>query len=114
VVADDPAAVRGLTVYASTRPDVLKPPFTVGQARVTTDAEGRFTIPALAAGQLALNVLLPKDSGLSRKLPTKKKVEPGRLTEVEIVLKGPGKLRSVAGRVVNRHGEPVAGATVFQ
>lgn len=114
VLADDPATARDRIVIAFTRPAAPGPGAAMGEARVTTDSEGRFEIPALAAGQLALNVLVPAGSGLSPKLPLDKKVEPDRATEVEIRLNGPGKLRTVAGRVVDHRGEPVAGATVSQ
>jgi len=115
VVTDDPAAAGGLHVLAWTFPAALKPDDTVGEASVVTDAEGRFTIPAIAAGRLGVNVRPPEGSGLiGPRPPTDRAVEPGELTEVEIPLKKPAGLREVAGKVIDRRGEPVAGAVVFQ
>ncbi|MEJ7637072.1 MAG: carboxypeptidase-like regulatory domain-containing protein [Singulisphaera sp.] len=114
VVADDPSAAGGLTVRAFTRPHVPRPGPAMGEAGAVTDAGGRFAIPALAAGRLALHVVVPKGSGLSPRLPADRTVEPGKATEVEIPLEGPGRLRTLAGRVIDRRGEPVAGAVVFQ
>jgi len=114
VVADDPSGVGGLTVRAMTRPQTPGSGAAMGEAGAVTDAGGRFAIPALAAGRLALNVVVPRGSGLSPRLPADRTVEPGKATEVEIPLKGSGRLRTLAGRVIDRRGEPVAGAVVFQ
>lgn len=114
VVADDPSAAGGLTVLAMTRPHAPGPVVAMGEAVAVTDAGGHFAIPALAAGRLALNVVVPKGSALSPRLPADRTVEPGKATEVEIPLKGPARLRTLAGRVIDRRGAPVAGAVVSQ
>ncbi len=54
----DPAAARGLEVDALTRPRASAGLWPTARGRATTDAEGRFEIPALAAGKLHVNVLL--------------------------------------------------------
>ena len=61
-----------------------------------------------------VNVLPAEGSKLRPKLPTDLTIEPGKTTEVTIPLEGPPRERTVAGRVVDRKGQPVAGATVFQ
>jgi hypothetical protein len=114
VLADDPSAARGLEVIAMTRSGTSAGPQMAGEGRATTDAEGRFEIPALAAGALALNAIPAEGSTLRPKLPRDLTIEPGKTTEVAIPLEGPPRERTVAGRVVDRGGRPVAGATVFQ
>ena len=114
VLADDPSAARGLEVIAMMRPPASTRPQMNGNARTTTNAEGRFEIPAIAAGELALNVFVPDGSKLRPKLPDGLKVEPGKTIEVTIRLEGPPRERTVAGRIVDRKGQPIAGAVVFQ
>ena len=114
VQADDPSAARGLEVIAMTQPQAAAGPQMSGEGRTTTDADGRFEMPALAAGKLALNVIPAEGSKLRPKLPTELPIEPGKTTEVTIALEGPPRERTVAGRVVDREGQPVASATVFQ
>ena len=93
VLADDPSAARGLEVIAMTRPPASTRPQMNGNARTTTNAEGRFEIPAIAAGELALNVFVPDGSKLRPKLPDGLKVEPGKTIEVTIRLEGPPRER---------------------
>ena len=112
--AVDPSAARGLEVIAMTQPQASTGPQTSGEGSATTDAEGRFEIPALAAGKLALNVLPADGSKLRPRLPSDVVIGPGTTTEVTIALEGPPRERTVTGRVVDRTGQPIAGATVFQ
>ena len=114
VQVSDPSAARGLEVIARTLSQPSAGPQTAGDGRTTTDADGRFEIPALAAGKLAINVLPPDGSKLRPKLPTDLTIEPGKTTEVTIPVEGPPRERTVAGRVIDREGQPVAGVTVFQ
>jgi hypothetical protein len=114
VVADDPETARGLTVHARTIPDGPAAPRSLGEAAATTDAAGRFEVPALAAGRLVLGVLPRAGSALQARPPSDLRIEPGRLTEIDIPLKDPNRLRAVSGRVVDRRGAPVAGAIIFQ
>jgi hypothetical protein len=114
VQADDPSAARGLEVIARTWSRATVGPQTMGDARTTTDAEGRFEIPALAAGQLALNVRAAEGTKLRPRLPSGLTIQPGQTTEVTIPIEGPARERTVVGRVVDHGGHPVAGATVFQ
>jgi hypothetical protein len=114
VQADDPSAARGLEVIVLTRPRASAGLWPAGKGRTTTDADGRFEIPALAAGTLALNVLPAESTKLRPKLPSNLAIEPGKTTEVTVPMEGPPRERTVAGRVVDRTGQPIAGATVFQ
>ncbi len=114
VEADDPGATRGLEVIAMTPPRNSVGPQTSGEGCATTNAEGRFEIAALAAGKLVLNVFPAEGAKLRPQLPSNLTIEPGKTTVVTIRLDGPPRLRTVAGRVIGKGGQPVAGATVFQ
>lgn len=114
LVADDPKAVRGLKVNIMTRSETPGPGAATGRIDVTTDGDGRFEAAEAPAGRLLLNVEVPRGSGLSPRPPQGKSVVAGQLTEVVIPVKLPPKTRTVAGRVVDGEGRPVAGATVFQ
>ncbi len=114
VRGDDPSAARGVEVIAVTSPRTSKGLWPLGRGRAMTDADGRFEFPALAAGTLRLDVFPPEDAGLKPRIPSELAIEPGRTIEVAIALEGRPRERTVAGRVVDRAGRPVAGATVFQ
>ena len=109
-----PVRGAGLEVIALTRPRASGRPQTNGEARVRTDAQGRFEIPALAAGKLALIVVPTDGTKLRPSPPAALTVEPGKTTEATIVLEGAPRERTVAGRVVDRKGRPVVRVTVFQ
>jgi hypothetical protein len=114
VVADEPAQAKGLAIIASTLPEPPAP-HRPGIVEVTTDADGRFEIPAIAAGKLTLHAAPAEAGAVPRTLyPADRVVKAGELTEVEVRLDGPVRTRAVAGRVRDREGRPVAGATVFQ
>ena len=53
-------------------------------------------------------------SKLRPKLPSDLTIEPGKTTDSHDRAEGPPRERTVAGRVIDREAEPVAGATVFQ
>ena len=114
VQADNPAAARGLDVIALTLPQGSAGPQTTGQGSATIDAEGRFEIPAIAAGKLHVGVLPAKGTKLRPKPPTGLALEAGKTAEVTIPMEGPPRERTVTGRVVDRTGQPIAGAVVFQ
>jgi hypothetical protein len=60
IQADDSQAVRGLTVRLRTDPDPSADVVGVGgSASVVTDDQGRFAVPAIAAGKLAMSVDYP-------------------------------------------------------
>src|SRR5207248_2758272 len=85
-----------------------------GIIEVTTDADGRFEIPAIAAGRLRLYA--PTDSSRPPRIlfPAGRVVKAGELTEVVVPLDGPGRTRTVTGVVLDRRGRPIEGATVLQ
>jgi protocatechuate 3,4-dioxygenase beta subunit len=114
VQVDDRSAARGLEVLVMTQPQGSGGPQVNGVGQTTTDAEGRFEFPALATGKLAINVFPPEGAKLRPKLPSGVVIEPGKTAEVTIPMEGPARERTVAGRVVDRAGRPVAGAVVFQ
>jgi hypothetical protein len=112
VQGTDPSAGRGLLIRAFARGQRRGEAF--GAGRATTDADGRFEIPALASGELVIGVPLPAGTKLRARVPASLRIEPGKTTEITIPLEGPPSERTVAGQVVDRAGRPVAGATVFQ
>ncbi len=81
--------VTGLPVRAETLPDGYDSGGTLGVATVTTDANGQFEIPAIAAGGLSLVLDLRSrpDLPLRGLPPANQVVEAGRTTTLEIQLK---------------------------
>ena len=106
VQADDPSSARGLEVIARTLVADIRRPANAGEGRATTDAEGRFEIPALAAGKLHSTCFPPMATKLRPQPPSDLTIEPGKTTEVTIPMEGPPRQRTVAGRVVDRGGQP--------
>jgi hypothetical protein len=85
-----------------------------GHGEAVIDESGRFEVPTLAVGKVRLT-LHPRDGKPERELPTPGvAIEAGKNCEVTIPLPGVNRLRIVAGRVLNQHGRPVAGAVVLQ
>jgi hypothetical protein len=85
-----------------------------GHAEVSIDDAGRFDVPALAVGKLRLTYQ-PRGARWDRELIKQDiTIEAGRASEVTIALQGLGRLRTIAGRVVDRQGHSVTGAVVFQ
>jgi hypothetical protein len=82
--------------------------------RVTTDAEGRFEVPALAEGPLWITRDSPEDDLPRILYRDGASIAAGKLTEIEIFLNGPGHRRTIADRVLDREGRPVASVKVFQ
>jgi hypothetical protein len=123
VVADDPAAAAGLAVSLVTY-DPAAPDRGGGFADVKTDGDGRFRVPAIAAGPLIGHVF-PPGGGPAIRLPNGRIVAPGGTTQAGIDLRSPAaagaiaqgappRVRTLAGLVRDRRGRPVAGATVSQ
>ncbi len=114
VQANDPKMARGLKVLAMTLPGERERPQLNGNASAITDSEGRFEIPAIAAGELALNVWPDEGVTLRGKPPRGVSIEAGKTTEVTIPTESPNRERTVPGQVVDSSGQPIAAATVFQ
>ena len=109
LVADDPAAVRGWVVFASTLPDddPSRRGSWAGTAEATTDREGRFEMPPLAAGKLSLS-FTPPEGARYRPAPVPDRTLPaGGEVGVEVDL---SRAVRVEGVVRERGGgPPVAG-----
>ena len=101
LVADDPAMARGWRVWAHT--EVGKPasrsPATTGFAMGTTDAEGRFSFPIIASGELQLNLEPPCELPVLADIPSAFSVVEGRENSIEVPLR---KAATVTGLVRER------------
>ncbi len=111
IEAGDPRAVGGLAVRVRTDPD---PAGDVGKlggfASAVTDDQGRFTIPQIAAGTLALSVEYRWDLPWRRPAPAGCRSEPGTTTEVAIPLQRAGLVKGVVQEAPS--GQPLAGVGV--
>ncbi len=120
--ADDPALVKGWRVLAYTRvgDPWSRDPVTTGFDRGTTDAEGRFSFPAIAHGNLQLELKPPGDLPVLADVPTSLAVSEGRPNSVVVplrkatavtgVVRERGTARPVPG--VQMHSAPLRGGTV--
>ena len=97
VIAEPDKPVAGLPIHALTFPDGYDLGGTLGAATVLTDGDGRFEIPAIAAGRLALVLDLRSRSDLPYRglPPVNQVVEAGRMTTVRIQLKRVVRLEGV-------------------
>ncbi len=110
--AGDPQAVRGLTVRARTVPDQsVDAAGVVGFASVITDDQGRFTIPAIAAGTLVLSFEHREDLPWRGRPTGRPQVQPGTTTEVTTPLLRAGLVKGVIHEEPS--GRPIAGVGVF-
>ena len=109
VVAEDPQAVAGLAVRV-TSSTAGRGGANAGLAPATTDASGRFEVPAIAAGVVTVRVRPRAGSpDLPARVP-RRGLEAGRGVEVEIpLIRG---VRVVGEAVDDRDGRPIAGAVV--
>ena len=114
VVVDDPKALQGLKLQVSVQSTAGGTNALGARAETVPDSSGRFEVPVLPVGKLYINAQVPENSTLKLITPRDKWIEAGRLTEVTITEQKPPKTRTLAGRVVDAKGNPVAGATVFQ
>jgi hypothetical protein len=81
IEAGDPSAVRGLAVRVRTDPDPSADLAGVGGfASVTTDDQGRFTIPTIAAGTLGLSFGHRWDLPGRRRMGNRSRAESDRRT----------------------------------
>ena len=114
IVVDDPRALQGLKLQVLIRSRAEGSNVLGARAEVVPDSSGRFEVPALPVGNLHINVQVPENSKLKFTSVRNKSIEARRLTEVTITEQKAAKTRTLAGRVVDTKGNPVAGATVFQ
>ena len=111
VVAEAGNPVAGLRIRAEGFPDGYDLGGTIGSATVTTDANGRFEIPAIAAGRLALILDLRARPDLPYRglPPANQVVEAGGTTNVEVRLKRAVRLEGVIRE--RGTGLPIAGVS---
>ncbi len=111
ILAGDLQAVRGLTVRVRTDPDPSADVAGVGGwASVVSDDQGRFTVPAIAAGTLAVSVDLRWDMPWRSPPLSRPQVQPATTTEVTIALKPAARITGVVQEIPS--GRPVAGVRV--
>jgi hypothetical protein len=93
----DDKPVVGLKIRARTFPEGSDLGGNVGSVELTTDASGRFTIPAIAAGRLAMTLDFRSRPDLAYRgvAPANEVVEPGRTTVLEIPLKPAVRIQGV-------------------
>lgn len=114
IVVDDPKTLQGLKLFVFSWPRTDGPNATSGWAETVPDESGRFEVPAIAVGDLHINLQGPEETRQRFVTPQNRAIDAGRLTEVTIAERKPVKTRTLAGRVVDAEGTAVAGATVFQ
>ncbi len=114
IVVDDPRALQGLKLLLFTVSTAGGPDGSSGRTEPLLDSSGRFEVPELSVGTLYITVRVPEKSPLKFITPRNKLIEAGRLTQVTISEQKPAKTRTLAGRVIDAKGNPVAGATIFQ
>jgi hypothetical protein len=97
VLAEAETPISGLKIQVQTFPEGFDTGGTVGSAEVVTDAAGRFEIPAIAAGRLALVLDFSSRPDLPYRglPPAHQVVESGRTTSVQIRLKRVVRLRGL-------------------
>ncbi len=104
--ADDPAAVRRLTVRVHSR-RIGKGPEVYAQAIAVTDDLGRFEVPTIAAGELSISTEAPGPSEYYAPGMVSASVEPGKQAHIQI---GLTKAVRVRGEVRDRDThQPLAG-----
>lgn len=108
-IADDPAAVRGLTVRVHSM-RIGKGPEVYAEATAVTDEDGRFAVPTIAAGELSISTEAPKPSEYYAPRMVSARVAPGKQARFEI---GLTKAVHVRGEVRDRDTHrPLAGASL--
>jgi hypothetical protein len=116
VLAADPRSVGGIKIWLRTW---MSPETFIsagwsgieGTGYVTTDAAGRFSVPAIAEGELILRVLdWPGSSTLSPKIPQGLTVTAGKTTRAEIRLEPSVAVEGLV-RTKDR-GQPIAGVRI--
>jgi len=107
ITAEDPKAIRNIEISADSRPQIDSWSGFTAEAKVRSDDEGRFEIPALAAGKVQLYVKFNRDLPFVLTGPVSLTVEAGRTTEINVPLVRGKPLR---GTVVDAEsGSPIEG-----
>jgi hypothetical protein len=88
IKAEDPTAVRGLVVRMRTAAEASDEALALGgEATVTTDDQGRFQVPAIAAGTLVLAIDFPAELPFRGGFDGQPEVTPDSTVNVEAALK---------------------------
>ncbi len=107
VQAGDPQAARGLAMRIRTVSDPSAIDAVIGGwASVVTDDQGRFTVPAIAAGMLLISVELRWDLPWRSPPPSRPQVQPGTTTELTMPLKPAALVKGVVQEIPS--GRPIA------
>jgi protocatechuate 3,4-dioxygenase beta subunit len=115
MLADRPEMVRGVRLAFTTSPIRLRiggPLWPTEEfADVTTDTEGRFVVPAMAAGRLHTDVSVDEKQPLRPKLLDTIKVDADKTTEVQIPMVSTVVVR---GSIRTQDtGRPISGALIY-
>jgi RNA polymerase sigma factor (sigma-70 family) len=115
VEADRPFNLGGLKVYLATSdPDGNPPgaglPQTQGAAQTMTEADGTFSVPAIAGGRLEVGLHIDPNWPVRPRLTRSIVVRPGEVTHLEIPLKKAVKVRGVIR--VKGSNRPIPGASI--
>lgn len=111
LVDDGGAALASTKVRLATWVDSRDEQSGGGTAEVTTDAEGRFSVPAIAAGVLQMTADLPADSPLVSTYQGTQQIDSDRANKVELRFKHGIHVRGTA--IDQADQSPLAGAIVF-
>lgn len=115
LIATDRAIVGGKTLVVLSRAIDAKTNFPTGEAVVLTDADGRFEVPAIVAGETTIE-LRTTDKDRPRFVLEDRTdpiiIKQGGVDEVDLGIYDPEREKR-SGRVVDRAGEPVVDAEVF-
>jgi RNA polymerase sigma factor (sigma-70 family) len=112
IVSDRPEWGSGVALYVTTEIERVAwgQEATTGGAKVVTQADGSFTIPAVATGKLTFGDRIDQALPVRPRLPETLEVRTGQTTHAEIPLE---KAVRVSGVIrVKDTGEPVAGAAI--
>jgi hypothetical protein len=112
VIANQPEIARPVRLIFTTEEYLEKSPpwLTEGHADVESDENGRFTVPALAAGVLRIDIFVNENQPLRPQLPEFVRLRAGETTSLEIPM-----VRTVTVRGSVRAkdtGRPIPGALV--
>jgi hypothetical protein len=110
VTAADPRAVRGLTLFLSTKADPSDDDWTGGFAEAVTDADGRFATPAIAEGALTVRFIAHQDLPFRGRLASQPEVHSGQTTRVEVPLRQAVRVQGLVKEQPT--GKGIAGAMV--
>jgi protocatechuate 3,4-dioxygenase beta subunit len=110
ITAADRRAAEQMIATLSTKADPSDEDLIGGFAETTTDADGRFRVPAIAEGALTVHFLPRMDLPFRGQFTAHPEVEAGKTTRIEMALKPGTRVRGVVRE--QKSGKPVSGALV--